>query len=60
MIRCASCIRGEIDNNDIKDRTRYLVKDPDSGKIELSGYLCDDHIDMYLAEGYALHSGGRQ
>jgi hypothetical protein len=52
MPHCASCARGEVENDDVV--VNAIVKDPDSGRIVIRGYLCNDHNEMYLEDGYRV------
>ena len=56
MKPCSSCKQGEVVDEDT-DGKIYTVRDPDTGRIILRGYLCSDHIAMYLDDGYQLEGG---
>lgn len=49
---CSSCKNGEI--NDELAVVEAVVRDPDSGKIVVSGYLCREHWNMYTDDGYKV------
>ena len=51
MKQCSSCKNGDVINNDT-DGEMHIIRDPDSGKIVIRGYLCDDHLQMYDDDGY--------
>lgn len=55
--KCSSCWQGEIDSREDNTPTTgpHIVRNPDDGKIELRGYLCKDHMDMYLTDGYTVN-----
>lgn len=61
-MRCCSCRDGEHeDYDDLIELT--LVKDPESGKVILRGYLCGEHREMYADDGFILtdpRTGGRK
>ncbi len=50
---CCSCRRGEIDYRE-SDVEMCVVRDPDTKKIVLRGYLCRDHQVMYCDDGYEV------
>lgn len=54
MIRpCCACNQGEQGNytDEVNFRT---VREPETGKFILRGYLCSDHESMYLDDGYLV------
>lgn len=51
--RCFSCWQGEVENNDVLS-SKWIIRDPDDGKIVGSGYLCEDHLLMYEDDGYKV------
>ncbi len=55
MKRCFSCKRGEINFTE-KDGPLYKadVRDPETGKLEGKGWLCDDHLQMYRMDGFRV------
>ncbi len=54
---CADCRDGEHDNitDDVKIVT---VKDPDTGKLIKRSYMCSDHVEGYLMDGYLVYVNG--
>jgi hypothetical protein len=51
--RCCECRNGEHDN--ITDDVRlYVVRDPDTNHIVLRGYLCSEHVQCKLEDGYTV------
>ena len=52
--RCYECWLGEDDNDEQLGPTKYLVKDPASGQIRGSGWICDSHQNMLADDGYIL------
>ena len=51
---CADCRDGEHDNYQ-DDVVLVVVKDPDTGKLVKRSYMCSDHIDQYLTDGYMVY-----
>ena len=58
---CGSCIDG-CDGNDegiepeiSMDGKIHTVHNPEDGKIIYRGYLCEEHYDMYLTDGYRIN-----
>ncbi len=50
---CFECRNGE--RVDEFDKTRLsVIIEPDTGKMFRRGYLCSDHEDAYLSDGYLL------
>ena len=57
--RCCECRNGEHENYD-NDIFLVTVRDPDSKRIVLRGYLCGEHRGARLDDGYEVldnHSG---
>jgi len=54
-ISCFSCKRGEIEFT-AKDGklVKADVRDPDTGSLEGRGWLCEDHLNMYVDDGYKV------
>lgn len=50
--QCFSCRDGE--NENIGPWRLVRITDPDTGKMQARGYLCDDHLCMYADDGYLL------
>ena len=53
---CASCRAGEIEfTEEDGDLTLCSVRNPDDGRcVYLRAWLCDDHLSMYLDDGYTV------
>jgi hypothetical protein len=52
--RCCECRDGEHDN--FTDDVRlYVVRDPEERRIVKRGYLCSEHVQSKLLDGYELH-----
>ncbi len=51
---CCECRAGEHDNC-TEDVDLFVVRDPDTNKIRLRGYLCTDHQMIFLEDNYTLH-----
>jgi len=49
--QCADCRDGEHDNYDDDVRLVY-VRDPDTNKLVKRSYMCGEHVEMYLKDGY--------
>jgi hypothetical protein len=51
--KCFECRAGEHD--DIKeDAVLCVIHDPETKKIFRRGYLCSDHINVFLDDGYIV------
>ena len=58
---CFSCKRGEVEYTEADGTlTKSRVHDPDTGKIEGHGWLCDDHLRMYEVDGWSVKTYGRE
>ena len=53
MKPCSECKRGE-ESPEPTDGKLYMVRDPETGAIYLRGYLCADHIDTLMTDGYTV------
>lgn len=53
MKRCKDCRDGEHENLD-DDVRLVIVIDPDTHKIYRRSYMCDNHRQMHLDDGYEL------
>lgn len=51
--RCADCRDGEHPNYD-DNVDMVTVKDPESKKIIKRSYMCNEHVFMYLDDGYEV------
>ena len=51
--QCFECRAGEHDNY-APIQGKFIVRDPETGKLYGKGYLCDDHVDALLTDGYKL------
>ncbi len=49
---CFSCVRGEI--YDCEGEGPYIVRNPEGGRIEGKGYLCEEHYAMYADDGFLI------
>jgi hypothetical protein len=50
---CCECRAGEHDNYD-EDVRLAVVRDPDSNRFKVRGYLCSDHRTMFRDDGYIV------
>ncbi len=51
---CADCRDGEHDNYS-ETVYRVVMRDPDDGnKVVKRSYMCADHVEMYLQDGYSV------
>jgi len=53
MPNCIECKDGEHDNY-TEDVKKYKVTEPDSNKQYRRGFICSDHVDILLTDGYEL------
>ena len=51
--QCCECRKGEHDNID-NNVTLCHVKNPDTNKFILRAYLCENHQEAYLNDGYIV------
>ena len=51
--QCCECRKGEHDNYD-DDVELCIVRDPDTKKIVLRGYICRGHDMMFREDGYIV------
>ncbi|KKL27015.1 hypothetical protein LCGC14_2389410 [marine sediment metagenome] len=51
--QCADCRDGEHDNYDNNIELVY-VRDPDTKKMIKRSYMCENHQEMYLSDGYEI------
>jgi hypothetical protein len=51
--QCASCRDGEHDNYD-EDIHLVYIRDPSTKKIIKRAYLCGEHREAYLNDGYEV------
>ena len=51
--QCCDCRDGEHENYD-DDVVLVVVRDSDTGKMRKRGYICDEHREMYLVDGYSV------
>lgn len=52
--QCADCRDGEHENLS-GDIQLVTVRDPETKRIVKRSYMCDEHVDCYLGDGYALY-----
>jgi len=52
-MRCADCRNGDHPDYDDDVRLVYM-RDPETKKIVKRAYLCKEHRDMYLDDGYEV------
>jgi len=53
MRHCADCRNGEHEN--LTDAVALVyVRDPDTAKMVKRAYLCSEHQEMYLDDGYEV------
>jgi hypothetical protein len=53
-MRCFECKKGDYTEDIAPIQGKFSVKDPDNGRVYGKGYLCDDHVDCLLTDGYVL------
>lgn len=52
--QCADCRDGDHEN--LSDEVELVtVKDPETGKLVKRSYMCTEHVDCYLSDGYNLY-----
>jgi len=49
--KCADCRDAERDEKAVG---LFLVRDPETGKLKKRAYLCKEHRQMYVEDGYEL------
>jgi hypothetical protein len=56
---CCECRKGEHDNYD-EDVVLTVVRDPETNKVALRGYLCANHREAFAMDGYDLFEKGKR
>jgi len=57
--QCCECRAGEHDNY-TDCISLVVVKDPETAKIIRRGYMCSEHLEVYLDDGYTCYSDGHK
>lgn len=53
-MKCFECKANYYAEDIASIEGRFQVKDPDTGKTYGTGFLCSDHVDALLTDGYEL------
>lgn len=53
MTRCVECEAGDHDNY-IDTGDYVVVTDPETKELIVKGYVCSDHQEMHLNDGYVI------
>ncbi len=53
MRECCECRKGEHENY-TDDARLVVVRDPQTGKIVLRGYVCSEHEQAFRDDGYKV------
>jgi hypothetical protein len=51
--QCADCRDGEHENYD-DDVKLVMVKEPDERQFLKRAYMCNEHREMYVSDGYVV------
>lgn len=51
MPKCCECRKGEHEDYD-NHVSLCMVRDPESGKLILRGYICGEHFSAFRDDGY--------
>ena len=51
--KCAECRNGEVEYS-APDVKLVLVRDPDTKKLQKREYVCADHLDVLITDGWQV------
>ena len=57
MRNCCECQKGEHPNYDEEVRL-LMVREPDTGRLVLRGYICGEHAEAFAQDGYTVEGAG--
>ncbi len=57
MRNCCECQKGEHPNYDEEVRL-LMVREPDTGRLVVRGYICKEHAEAFAQDGYTVEGAG--